>query len=446
MPLPKRRGLMVTPSVYSYGGLLIAGIMESVGCNVKVTKKITDIAGLSINKGVVCLSLQSTTDLFRIKNYLRRLKKLQNKLIVAGGPAVQDPFFASKILSFVNCFVLGEGDETIVDILHVRKQNELENIKGLAIPQEHDVIITPKREVPELAGRPFPKIPADLKSQFIRGVNVYIETHRGCIGRCTFCQYCSMFGNRIRNRPINDIINETKYLHAHGIERIAFSGGDASLYGSGVKGMEDDFITLLRRASKIIGNINLGGPDIRPDSVSLKVLEGVKRFTEGWIFLGIESGSEKILRYIKKNVSLKDIRSAVELAKECEVSVLGSLMVGFIGESSADFLETKQLMEELRLSRYSINIVEPLPTTPYWATVKQTSIEENPLFMPSEQSPFRVKGLTIAEERSMILHDVAHKIRYGRKMSSQEFKRRLSIVRKEANRIRKLTLEIKKLG
>lgn len=434
----RKRVLMVTPHVYSYGGLLIAGIMSSMGCNVEVTRRIHEILNSSRNKEAICLSLQSTTDLFRVKTQLERLRKNSEKLVIAGGPAVLDPSFASSILPQIDLFALGEGDETIGEILSSKEKEDMKNIRGIAFRDGHNVIKTPQRVEPSsLAGRPFPLIPNDISNQFVRGVNVYIETHRGCPGRCFFCQYTRMFGTQFRNRPIEDILAEVKHFCEHGVKRIAFSGGDISLYGS-VSCLEkgQGFIELVKRTSEIIGRDNLAGPDIRVDSLSPAILEAVREFTQGWIFLGIESGSRRIQRLIGKNIKLEEVFSAVELAKQQGVNIVGSFMIGFIDETESDFLDTKQMVKELNLHRYSINIVEPLPGTVYWEITKKCPIEKNPLFMPSDGRLRGLTNLSVAEERALVLFETVYKLRHGRSMDKTILYKKTLQVKEEGQRIR----------
>jgi len=434
----KKKAVMVTPSFYGYGGLLIAGIMESFGCNVKITRNIGDIPLLARKADLVCLSLQSTTDLFQIKNYLDKPKIQRGKLIVAGGPAVQDPVFASRILRAVDVFVLGEGEETIIDILDIESKDDAANLKGIALIKDSNIVRTQSRKAPSLIERPFPKIPKDLPNQLVRGVNIYIETHRGCRGKCVYCQCNTLFGNRVRSRPLEEILKEIRYFSGHGVERIAFSGGDVSLYSlRSEEEKGESFISLVRETSRIIGKENLAGPDIRPDNISESILEAVKGFTQGWIYLGIESGSRRMLRLFRKGIKLEDIFSGVQLAKKSEVSILGSFMVGAIGETDTDFSETNQLVSDLMLDKYSINIIEPLPDTPYWETTKKSSLQKNPLFMLSDRL-IRGQRLSVAEERAMTLYETIFEARHGQKMDAKTTAEILFEVRQEAERIRSI--------
>jgi tRNA-2-methylthio-N6-dimethylallyladenosine synthase len=434
---------MVTPTYFNYGGLLIAGIVNSINWKVEVSKQANRICELGNDKDVIGLSFQSTTEMLRAGSYLRELRKRFGNLLVAGGPAVLDYIFAHKILPEIDVFVLGEGEDTIKEVLQTKDNDELKHVRGIAFVVNEKLLETEKRSPIQLSKRPLPFIPLGLGEQIIRGVNIYVETHRGCVGNCIFCQYCEMFDSKIRTRPIEDIIAEIKYFVMHGVKKIAFSGGDISLYGFDLgKQNEKCFMELLKRSSEIVGKDNLAGPDIRIDNISNDILKSIKKYTTGWVFVGIESGSERIQRMIRKNISLDEVHTKLRFAKRNGVKVVGSFMTGFIGEMRSDFSQTKELIEELNLDETKISIAEPLPGTKYWEVSKNCPLEQNPLFMPKEEYS-DVENFSLSEEWTMILLQTAYKTKHRRSMSKTMFNKKVLEVKKEAKRIRSIVIASK---
>jgi B12-binding domain/radical SAM domain protein len=437
---------MYTPKVYNYGGLLIAGIIEKIGRRVIISKDWKDIVKLLPKIDVLCLSLQSTSQLFEIANPLQ-FKKEKDLFIIAGGPAVQDPEFAFNVVPELDVIVLGEGEETIVDLLNCQRLSEVENIFGIAFKNGDEIVIKPIRKKTSLSNRPFIKVPPDLKSQHVRGVNMYIEVLRGCPGKCSFCQYCWMFGHSIRSRPLHEILGEVTYLKTHGIQKIAISGGDVSYYGASFsKHKQESLEDLLENLCEILGRNNLAGLDVRIDSLNSDILESIKKYTQGWIFLGIESGSDRILRMINKGINVNQIFKGVELAKKEKIKISGSFMTGFIFETYEDFLSTKELISELELDHYSICITEPVPQTPYWNFVKMIPLSENPLFKKSTGENVARKNLTVAEHQALVLEETAYKRLYNKPMSNYIRKNRIAIIKRECKRIRKIVRKLVSLN
>jgi len=100
-----------------------------------------------------------------------------------------------------------------------------------------------------------------------------------------------------------------------GVKRVAISGGTGSLFGYRNKINREAFVEMIRSLSQILGKRNLSVPDMRVDLVDETVLEAVRDYTIGWVFFGLESGSDRILRAMRKGVTVEDNLRAVELAK-----------------------------------------------------------------------------------------------------------------------------------
>ncbi|HIE30927.1 MAG TPA: TIGR04014 family B12-binding domain/radical SAM domain-containing protein, partial [Methanosarcinales archaeon] len=221
----------------------------------------------------------------------------------------------------------------------------------------------------------------DIRDQNIRGANVYIETHRGCIGACGFCQVPRFFGSGIRSRSIDDIILEIKEFRRCGVRRIAISGGTSSLYQYKRSVDVDAFIELLCAIAEVMGKRNVSVPDIRVDYVNDEMLHAIRDFTMGWVYYGIESGSDKILKDMRKGVDTEKNIHAIELARECGVKVAGSFIVGYPTETTGDYQLTKDLIEDMFLDDVFVSIAEPIPGTHLADLVLRTDDSENPTFM-----------------------------------------------------------------
>jgi tRNA-2-methylthio-N6-dimethylallyladenosine synthase len=426
---------VLTPEFYNYGAMLIAGVLKDTGYNVDIQKGFEGI----INADVVLISLHSTIHLLKYREEIEKI----NSFKIVGGPVSNSPELVFKYLS-VDAVIIGEGESSTLKILEKieaddHEADQLNEIEGIAFKKGNEIIKTKKTASSPMI-RPLPLIPDDISSENIRGANVYIETHRGCPGNCGFCQVPCFFGRDVRSRTLDDIIIEVKEFLKKGAKRIAISGGTGSLYGSKKFKITDEyaFTELLKEISSLTGPQNLTIPDIRIDMMNDEILEAVKNYTNGWIFFGIESGSDRMLRKMKKGIKVDDVKDAIEAARKHSIKIAGSFIVGYPGESEDDFEATVELADELMLDDYFVSIAEPIPGTPLADDVIKTPLNENLLFIKSDK--YKNYELSIAEERCLNLMLDSYVFRsIPVAMTDNLFKTLLEETKSQGNHIRAVT-------
>ena len=436
---------VLTPEFYNYGAMLIAGILKDEGYHVKLQKGFEN----TITADIIFISIHSTIHLLK---YQKEIEKIDGFKIV-GGPVSQSPELVFKYLN-PDLVVVGEGEFVVTDLIKAISHDKefinkdcLKKINGIAFNKKGNIILNNPAQPAILQGRPIPLIPEDISFEDIRGANVYIETHRGCPGNCGFCQVPYFFGRDIRSRPMEDILSEVNEFLKKGAKKIAISGGTGTLYGSKkFRGIDEtEFIELIKQISKLTGPENLTIPDIRVDMISENILEAIEKYTNGWIFFGIESGSEKILKSMKKGINLDHVRESVESARKKGVKVAGSFIVGYPGETEEDFDDTLDLADELMLDDYFVSIAEPIPGTALAEEVKKISLKENPVFIKSKE--YKNQNLSIAETRALRLMLDSYIFRsVPVPMSDQLFNALLNEVKSQGKHIKIVTEMIKNLN
>ncbi len=377
---------IVSPDLYTYGSMVIGGILRDAGFDVTLTRN----PDATSSADIILLSLYSTLHLLdtRIRDFASQSKKT----IYVGGPVSAYPDIVLGELD-VDAVVIGEGEESTLELLN---NGVSEDISGIAFRSDDEIVRT--RPEPAKIERPLPLIPDDIRNQSIRGANVYIETHRGCIGACGFCQVPKFFGTTIRSRSIEDIILEIKEFKRCGVRRIAISGGTSSLYQYKKSINVNAFTELLQAIARVMGKRNVSVPDIRVDYINEEMLSAIHDFTMGWVYYGIESGSDKILKKMRKGVNSKKNVYAIELAQQCDVKVAGSFIVGYPGETIDDYQLTKDLIEDTFPDDVFVSIAEPIPETNLSELVLKTDDSENPTFMKHE-GEYKALKLTESEAR-----------------------------------------------
>ncbi|MCS3901082.1 methyl-coenzyme M reductase glutamine C-methyltransferase [Methanococcus voltae] len=440
MPSSKKTEITIySPNYYTYGAMLIGGILKNEFKNGKVNlinnlnpqnKKILS------NSNFIIFSLYSTLHILNqeIKDTINeiKLKSPDTKVFVAGAISAYYEIILNEMTN-VDAVIVGEGEYTTPNLIkyfqntedtknsknskninledfkefggiaYLSKENIKENIQGENLNkisiQEPKMNNSIELDFSDLL------IPKDIEKQSIRGANVYIETHRGCLGNCTFCQVPEFFGRDIRSKPLELILKEVKNLKKHGVKRIAISGGTGSLYNFKKSSNRNLFIEMIEKVSSMVGSKNLSVPDMRVDYVDSDILTAVRNNTVGWVFYGIESGSNKLLSDMKKGTNPEKNLNAIKLAKDCGVKVGGSFIVGYPTEREVDYLMTKDFLVDAELDDVFVSSAEPIPKTRLCNKVLETKKEDNPTFK-SHKGMYGKLNLTESEARcfDLLLH------------------------------------------
>ena len=400
-----KRITIFSPNYYTYGAMIVGGVLKEKfknKYNIKLVRSLNNnTINLFLKSEVVILSLYSTLHILDnnlkkaieiIRNATKNNKKIK---IYVGGPVSSYPEIILNEMD-VDGVILDEGEITVPNIIEGHGE-------GLAYLENGEIVINKPKEKPELLSKPL--IPKDIGNQSIRGANVYIETHRGCLGNCTFCQVPKFFGKRVRSKPLDLILEEVMEFKKKGVKRIAISGGTGNLYNFKKDVNKSAFIEMLEKIGRIIGSKNLSVPDMRVDYVDEDTLRAIKKYTIGWVFYGLESGSDRILKSMKKGVNREKNLNGIYLAKEHNVKVGGSFIVGYPGERDIDYLLTKDFIVDAELDDIFVSIAEPIPKTELCNLTLNTPIEEN-LTFKVHLKKYRTLNLTESEARcfDLMLH------------------------------------------
>lgn len=433
-------------NIYSYGAMVIAGVLENAGHNVNLTRKYS--AEEAKGSDIVGLSLSSTLHLVgETVDLINTLKTQQNPFIVVGGPVSIVPELVFNCLPKVDAVVVGEGEETIRELIEaLRSKRALDSISGLAFREGSKIKQTERRSPYVIENSPIPKIPADIGSQSIRGANVYFETHRGCLANCAFCLIPKFFGQHpIRSKTIPQIKREVRAFSLKGARRIAIGSGNIALYGKGDQQINEEKVEqMLATVSSVVTPINFAAPDLRVDMIPDRILRAVRKYTYGLIIFGMESGSDQVLKLMRKGITVQKIEEAIERCESIGLAVAGAFITGYPGESEENYLETKDFIESHALNDYTISLPEPIPGTMLATEVIKLPEKKNPVFIPDDTKLGQKYGFSVAERRCFELYLAAATARkvpiYLTDQLMQEF---IRVAKQQGEEIRHITRLLK---
>ena len=178
----------------------------------------------------------------------------------------------------------------------------------------------------------------------------YVKIEDGCECRCTYCAIADARG-RVRSKPMDEVISEVEGLSRSGVREIVLTGIETGSYGRDLGegyGLAELITGLDRRGSA--ERIRLGS--LAPELIGKSFIEKVRdlKILAPHFHLSVQSGSDKVLRRMKRRYSsamaLENIRLIRENIKGAAFTT--DLMVGFPGESEEDFLDTVRFAEQAR--------------------------------------------------------------------------------------------------
>ena len=185
-----------------------------------------------------------------------------------------------------------------------------------------------------------------------RQVTAFVSVMQGCDMHCSFCIVPTTRGQE-RSRPIAEIVEEVRGLVGQGIREVTLLGQIVNLYGRRIPAREGKsaFVQLLDQLEEIPGldRIRFTSPHPRGMKPDLIASYGrLKKLCEH-LHLPLQSGSDRILKQMGRGYTADQyLRIVDQVRQTCpEIGLTTDVIVGYPGETEADFEATRKLMEEV---------------------------------------------------------------------------------------------------
>ncbi len=160
-----------------------------------------------------------------------------------------------------------------------------------------------------------------------------VGVSRGCPFSCQFCADATYYGKKLRTKSPAKIVRELDWVGTKfGIEDFLFWAESSTLNPQWTMSVCDAIISSGLKVRFVVNS--------RPDQVNLELLKKLKQAGCWMIGYGLESGSDRMLKLMGKNIRLDDNRNAVKWAKEAGLAVTGHFVLGFPGETKESATET----------------------------------------------------------------------------------------------------------
>lgn len=303
----------------------------------------------------------------------------QIKIIAGGQHVTALPDETLNTCKAIDCVVMGEGEKTLAEVCtRIKNSQTLEGVKGALYRSDSGIKHEAERElIANLDDLPFPRrdyigiskykknhVSRGISRQYLNIAEMFLS--RGCPGRCIFCAANVSWQNKIRFRSIPNILAEIEYCKEE-LNADHFSFEDDSFTFN--RGLVEALCNELRK-KKVTWNCNLRVDMVTPDLLRLMAESGCIK-----VLFGIESGSQRILDLIQKNITLEQVERAVEWANQAGIKFIeGSFIMGVHPEETLeDISSTLSLIKRLKINSLMLALACPLPGTRLYDLLKRES-------------------------------------------------------------------------
>ena len=197
-------------------------------------------------------------------------------------------------------------------------------------------------------------------------ISSFVTIQKGCDNRCTFCIVPTTRGDEV-SRPFAEIITEVRQLVAKGVREFTLIGQNVNSYGLKIPG-HATFAELLRSVAQIPGVEVLRYTTSHPRDIGDDVVACYAELPNlaSHLHLPVQSGSDRVLRRMKRFYTRERYLEVISnlLRARPDLVMTTDVIIGFPGETEADFLDTMSLLEEVRFHTSFSFKYSPRPGTP----------------------------------------------------------------------------------
>lgn len=327
--------------------------------------------------GVTVYSIQFGTT----RRLVNMIKESTDRMVVIGGPHISA--CRSEVMRTMKAdfAVKGEGEYTLPDLCNFLEsgKSKFNEIEGL-IWRDRDKIVenVDRPYINNLDALSFPAFEKfELKRYiFYKERRLPIVTSRGCPYRCIFCSVRLSMGQKLRPRSPENLVGELEYWYSKGWRQFDF---------------EDDCFSFdLNRAKKICDLIIERGlkikwflfNGIRVDRIDRELLSKMKKARCEYVQYGIESGSNEVLRAIRKGITIEKAVKAIKMTREIGISQSVNFIIGHPTETFETAMETLNFARSIAHAGVLVNVYNLIP---YPGTELYQFVERHGTFLQPEE-------------------------------------------------------------
>lgn len=326
-------------------------------------------------------NLMTKLNVLRIIRFIKSRTELQHTRIVLGGPEVRN--HAIKFLEHgADFIVFGEGEQTMFELVQWIEGSytgTLADIEGISYldPEKGFLQNRERTKLKSIDVLPFPnryKVNLSLYFDAWKGRHgtsaASVSTMRGCPYSCKWCSR-AVYGQSYRRRSPAKVADEIAYIKEnYAVDSLWFV---------------DDVFTVshqwLENFTEEITSRNIVMPYeciTRADRMNEEVIINLKKSGCFRVWIGAESGSQKVIDLMDRRVEVEQVQQMIQLARRHGIQAGTFIMVGYPGETREDIYATVQHLKNADPDLFTITVAYPIKGTPLYAEVEDRFVTNLP--------------------------------------------------------------------
>ena len=330
--------------------------------------------------------------------------KMADVLRAAADYEPTDDVEAADLILFNTCSVREKAQEKVFSDLgrvkHLKARGALIGVGGCVASQEGaaivarapyvDLVFGPQtlHRLPEMLARrrsesrpqvdiSFPEIEKfdHLPPARVDGPTAFVSIMEGCSKYCSYCVVPYTRGEEV-SRPFADVIAEVAGLAERGVREVTLLGQNVNAYRGAAAAGVVDFATLLDGVAVTPGIERIRYTTSHPKECTDRLIAAHARLPQlaGHVHLPVQHGSDRILAAMKRGYTSLEYKSTVRKLRAARpgIAISSDFIVGFPGETEADFARTMTLVDDVGFDHSFSFVFSPRPGTPAASLVDDT--------------------------------------------------------------------------
>ena len=324
--------------------------------------------------------------------------RMADVLGAAEGYEPTDKVDEADLILFNTCSVREKAQEKVFSDLgrvkHLKKKGVLIGVGGCVASQEGeaiiarapyvDVVFGPQtlHRLPELLSRraqteraqvdiSFPEIEKfdHLPPAGVQGASAFVSIMEGCSKYCSYCVVPYTRGEEF-SRPFDDVLTEVAGLASQGVKEVTLLGQNVNAYRGPMGDSSDiaDFALLIEYVAEIPGIERIRYTTSHPNEFTQRLIDVYAKVPQlvSHLHLPVQHGSDRILMAMKRGYTAMEYKSIIRKLRAVRpaISLSSDFIVGFPGETEADFEKMMKLIDDVGYDASFSFIFSPRPGTP----------------------------------------------------------------------------------